>query len=444
MNDNTVCSGAWFDTIALRFVAAVVLSVTVGVVISLLILTSGRVLTRPRIDSFSESIAAVMRVMEAVPTLDRVTAAAAASSPGLVIHWVLRLNAQPVWPDDFPLLRASLLHAAGSSAQPMALLPSMVPGEAKGHLMLALGLDDGTWLTAYSPVYDFRVEEPAYRLLPLGILAVSATLVCLLAARQLSRPIARFATAAENFGRVAAKPALPESGPRELRMAIRAFNAMQARIERTLSDRLAMAGALSHDLRTPLARLRLRAEFMVDAEEQRRMLRDLNEMQALVEHSLAFLREDAIREAPTPVDLAVLLQGVMEDQTDLGRNVAYHGPEHATFFGRPMALKRAFANLVENAVKYGTSATVELQMHVDQVAVAVLDDGPGIPEPLHEEVFKPFFRQERSRNRATGGVGLGLAIARGVVRAHGGDIALANHALGGLAVTVTLPVAEPA
>jgi len=443
VNDNTNCPSLWFDTIALRFVAAVVLSVTVGAVIALLILTSGRVLTRPRIDSFSERITAVMRVIEAVPTLDRAAAATAASSPGLVIHWMPRLTAQPVWPDDFPLLRASLLHAAGSSV-PMALLPSMVPGEAKGHLMLALGLGDGTWLTAYSPIYDFRVEEPAYRLLPLGILAVSATLVCLLAARQLSRPIARFAAAAENFGRVAAKPALPESGPRELRVAIRAFNAMQARIERTLSDRLAMAGALSHDLRTPLARLRLRAEFMGDAEEQRRTLRDLDEMQALVEHSLAFLREDAIREASTPVDLAVLLQGVMEDQTDLGRSVAYHGPEHATFVGRPMALKRAFANLVENAVKYGTRATVELHMHVDQVAVAVLDDGPGIPEPLHEEVFKPFFRQERSRNRSTGGVGLGLAIARGVVRAHGGDIALANHALGGLAVTVTLPVAEPA
>ncbi|NUB17460.1 HAMP domain-containing protein [Azospirillum brasilense] len=258
-------------------------------------------------------------------------------------------------------------------------------------------------------------------------------------ARRMTAPIARFADAAERLGVDGEAPPLPEAGPQELRAATRAFNRMQARLARFVADRTQMLAAMSPDLRTPLTRLRLRAELVEDPEMQRKMLADLDEMAAMINATLAFARDDAKHEPRGPLDLADLLQSLCDDRVDAGHAAAYEGPAHATVDGRPVALRRAFANLMDNAIAYGGGFTVRLRPVDGELRVEIEDGGPGIPEAEFEKVFAPFYRLERSRSRDTGGVGLGLATARTVVRGHGGDIALSNRPEGGLRVTVTLP-----
>ena len=200
-----------------------------------------------------------------------------------------------------------------------------------------------------------------------------------------------------------------------------------------------MLAAISHDLKTPITRLRLRAEFIDDDDQRGRMLADLDEMEQMIAATLAFARDDAASEPRLKLDLAAMVQGMVEDMQDLGADCSYDGPEALVIKGRPVALKRAITNLIDNAVKYGGGARVGLADREGVVRLIIDDDGPGIPEAAFERVFAPFVRLETSRSRATGGTGLGLAVARAAALAHGGAIALANRPGGGLRVTFTLP-----
>ncbi len=257
--------------------------------------------------------------------------------------------------------------------------------------------------------------------------------------RRASAPLAAFAAAAERLGTDIDAPALTEGGPAEVRRATRAFNEMQARLRRFVRDRTTMLAAISHDLRTPLTRLRLRAELLDDGEERRKLLKDLEEMQAMIGATLDFARAEAAREASVSFDLAALLQSLADDAADTGADVGYDGPDHAPCRGRVIALKRAFGNLVDNAVAYGKTARLSLAPSPNGWAAIVDDDGPGIPTEDLTRVFEPFHRRETSRARSGEGVGLGLAIARSVILAHGGEIALSNRPEGGLRATVALP-----
>ena len=225
-----------------------------------------------------------------------------------------------------------------------------------------------------------------------------------------------------------------------MRIAIRAFNHMQERLRRFVDDRTQMVAAMSHDLRTPLTRLRLRAEFIEDQEQQRRMLADLDSMGDMIDSTLAFVRDDARREPRMLVDLGALVEGVCENASDAGGAVVFSPRRDIDVLGRPNAIARAVANLVDNAVKYGGAARAALVREPGRIVVVVDDDGPGIPTEERENVFAPFYRLERSRNRDTGGVGLGLAVARTVAREHGGDVTLANIDGGGLRARLELPV----
>ena len=245
----------------------------------------------------------------------------------------------------------------------------------------------------------------------------------------------------DRFGTDVNAPPLPERGSPEVRKAIRAFNRMQERLRRYVDDRTMMMAAISHDLRTALTRLKLRAEFIDDDEQRAKAVADLDEMQSMLESTLAFARDESVQEPRSRVDLAALLQSVCSDHADVGQNVKYQGPDRAPFDGRPVALRRAFGNLIENAVRYGGEALVTLAQKDGNCRVLVEDRGPGIPSSMRERVFAPFFRLESSRNRETGGMGLGLAVVRSVVRGHGGDIALLDREGGGLSVRVTLPSA---
>jgi signal transduction histidine kinase len=225
----------------------------------------------------------------------------------------------------------------------------------------------------------------------------------------------------------------------ELRTAIRAFNLMQERLRRFLEDRTQMLAAISHDLRAPLAPLRLRAEFVEDEEQQRRMFGELETMNVMIDSTLAFAR-DATRQEPRKfVDLSVLVEDVCEDVADSGCTALYRGPRGIDVTCRPADVRRAITNLVDNAVKYGDSARVNIIREDERVVIVIDDDGPGIPLPEQERVFAPFYRLEPSRNPGNGGVGLGLSVARTIAREHGEEVTLANRDGGGLGVRVELP-----
>ena len=311
-------------------------------------------------------------------------------------------------------------------------------GERHGHrIMIAVGLENGVWAEfSVRPGYWPRAGP----LIWLGAVALLVVLGLVWGAHRTTRPLRRFAEAADRLGLDANPPPLPERGPRELRNATRAFNRMAARIRRLVDDRTLMLAAVSHDLKTMLTRLRLRAEFIEDAGQKEKAAADLDEMQAMLEATLAFARDDAADERPAAVDLAAMLQSLAADLADAGRAVSYDGPDRLTLRGRPVALRRAFGNLLDNALRYGGEAAVSLRRADGRAEIWIDDRGPGIPQALRERVFAPFFRVEASRSRETGGSGLGLAVVRAVVQRHGGEIVLEDRPGGGLRVRVLLPL----
>ena len=308
--------------------------------------------------------------------------------------------------------------------------------ESYGHI--GVQLTNGCWteITLHGPPPAFAWIRLLTRFAGFGLVII---LCSLWFARGAARNLSQFSAAADAVGRSVDAPLLPESGPREVRLAATAFNRMQERLRRFVNDRTQMLAAISHDLRTPLTRLRLRAEFVDDDAQRSKMLGDIAEMEAMISATLAFARDDAVREPRSPQDLDQLLDQLASDLCDVGYPVHYEPTGAVEVSCSPGGLRRALANLAENAVKYGGVARLTLERTDDLVTILIDDDGPGIAPEMAEQVFQPFFRLEGSRNRDTGGVGLGLSVARTIIRGHGGDIQLINRPEGGLRVTVTLP-----
>ena len=308
-------------------------------------------------------------------------------------------------------------------------------------LTISVRLADGRWLNAATLV-PFNAPAWAWpSLLSMGLMAAAILVIVVLSVRRITRPLRTLAAAADSFGRGQDGAPPAEAGPEEVRRTIRAFNEMQERLRRFVADRTGMLAAISHDLRTPITTLRLRAEFIEDPETRGKILETLDEMQQMAEATLGFLREDAAREDSRQVDLAALVQSLCDDLADAGREVAFAGAGRTPLVCRPVALKRALSNLIENAVAYGERARVALEDGMSELRIVVVDDGPGIPPDRMAAVFEPFVRLEESRSRETGGVGLGLAIARSIARGHGGDVTLENRPEGGLRAILRLPKA---
>ncbi|MGA7805330.1 ATP-binding protein, partial [Bradyrhizobium sp.] len=272
---------------------------------------------------------------------------------------------------------------------------------------------------------------------------ISVTLLSLWAAHALTAPLSSFARAAESFSLDGAAAALPERGPAEIRAAARALNRMRERITGLIDDRTRMLAAISHDLRTPITRLRLRSEFIEDDNHRSQTLADLDHMRAMLEAVLSFLRNDNRLESMTLVDIASTLQLVADQFADMGHRVSYDGPDHAVATARPDDLHRSITNLVENAVRFGTQALIRLTMSPERLTIDIEDDGPGISDAHKADVLEPFVRGDHARNmdEATG-FGLGLSIARAIVLAHGGELALQDRQPHGLIVRVRLPVRQ--
>ncbi|SDT97829.1 ATP-binding protein [Stappia sp. ES.058] len=306
-------------------------------------------------------------------------------------------------------------------------------------LTMSVALADGRWLNAAT-----RFRLPTHSFYPLlvsiGLMALAIVGVVAFTIQRLTRPLRGLSAAAERLGRGEDVESLAETGPTEVRGTVRAFNVMQDRLTRFVRDRTRMLAAISHDLRTPITSLRIRAEFIEDEENREKMIETLDEMQRMVEAALAFARDEAAKETAARIDLGEFIDTIAEDYRDMGCEVSFAPPQArvvARF--RPLSLKRALRNLIDNAVRYAETAELSVEAARDTVQIRVCDRGPGIPETRLGDVFDPFVRLEESRSEDTGGIGLGLSIARSIVQAHGGSLTLENRAEGGLEACVTLP-----
>jgi signal transduction histidine kinase len=278
--------------------------------------------------------------------------------------------------------------------------------------------------------------------LTLVIVLVFVTLGSIYAIRSIISPLSSVAAAAQSFGRSLDDDRMViRDAPVEILQVAEALNDMRVRIRALLDDRTRLLAAISHDLRTPLTRLRLRAERIADPELRDGMLNEILRITRMLDDTLNYLREDAGPEALAPVDLTSLLQTICAEFSDVGYAVTYDGPAHLPWMCRPGILARAVSNVVENAVKHGSSASVSLRTpDNDTVAIEIADDGPGIPPSLRETVFQPFFKADNARGLADrSGFGLGLSIARDAIKRHGGEILLLDHAPQGLLVRISLP-----
>lgn len=315
-------------------------------------------------------------------------------------------------------------------------------GRPRFHRMLAFNLSvplaSGGWLNAAS---DLKIPSIPWgeSILWAMVVAVVLCLIAVLMIRRITGPLKNLAAATESVGRGEKVPPLDETGPEDIRDSIRAFNAMQDRLTRFVSDRTRLLAAMSHDLRTPITTLRLRAEFIEDEETQTKILATLADMQSMAEATLDFVREEASDEDTRTVELSALISSLCDDMAQSGSDVSFQTDIKIDYACRSVALKRAISNLISNAINYGGYARVELAVSNQEVLIRVSDGGPGIAVDQLEQVFQPFFRLEVSRNRDTGGIGLGLSIARSVIRSHGGDLVLENRTEKGLLAQIQLP-----
>jgi signal transduction histidine kinase len=395
----------------------------------------------PPIDRGYSQLAAVVQLLGAAP---------AAGRPRLfadIARAFPQLDIESLPPDPVPaagepdgLYLRSLHRRLGSSYR----IFSLPHGEDRHKVGIAL--PDGAIISA-KLLPDER--QPSFWIRPwivtLLFAVVSVTLLGLWAARALMAPLSSFAMAAESFSLNGATTPLPERGPEEIRSVAKALNRMRERITTLIDDRTRMLAAISHDLRTPITRMRLRSEFIEDEVHRSRMLGDLDQMRSMLESVLSFLRNDRKLESMTLVDVATSLQLVADQFADMGHKVIYDGPGHAMATLRPNDLHRSITNLVENAVRFGAGATIRLTVSLDTVTIEVEDDGPGISDARKDMMLEPFVRGDDARNMdVAAGFGLGLSIAHAVVLAHGGELSLNDRHPHGLMVRVELPVHQQA
>jgi signal transduction histidine kinase len=300
-------------------------------------------------------------------------------------------------------------------------------------------LRDGSWAAFHLRAADLHANPPWRLLATLAMLLAVVLLLSWFAVRLVTRPLKVLASAADELGRDLYRPPLPESGPTEVARAARAFNTMQQRLVHTIEERMRLLTAMSHDLKTPITRMRLRTDLLDDEQARGKFEGDLLEMEAMVTQTLEFMRSLGSHEPEEPIDVMALLEQVRSDNAAMGRSVTVSGAAARAFVGAPGLLKRCIANLVDNAILYGKRAQIEVDDAPAALEIRILDHGPGIAERDMERVFEPFFRLEASRNRDTGGTGLGLSIARNIARAHGGEVLLRNAPAGGLEAILRLP-----
>lgn len=412
----------------------------------------------------AQRIADIVRLLEPLPPAERRRIVQVFSAPPLAIS----LDERPLAARELDAeeraraaLFGAMLRRFLGTAQPASVAvreSAAVTGPAAGHapwkghgMPMHVGVQPGFSFVAQVRLSDgalvtFDSRPPVqtagwpYRLLlSLAVLLAAVIAVSLVAVRWATRPLNALADAADELGRNIDRAPMPEEGPLEVARAARAFNTMQRRLAGYIHERAATLAAMSHDLKTPVTRLRLRAELLDDGELKRKITQDLEEMESMVHATLEFMRGVDSAEKPQPIDVMAWLASLQGDAEEVGGQVALEGSAAAPYVGRPQALKRCLRNLLDNALKYGSAARVLVEDRPDRLTIRIQDRGPGIPEDQLERVFEPFYRIEGSRSRDTGGTGLGLSIARNIAQLHGGTLTLRNLEAGGLEAALSLP-----
>jgi signal transduction histidine kinase len=397
----------------------------------------------PHDRAIAAQIGLVVRMDMTLPQEQRAFAVAAASNPKLVISRV----AQPAQLGEMPNVPALLAAIRDEIGNPDVEVIGGAPpphahdGAAQPPMRVAVRVGPQEWLTfGVTPLphtaplgaYTFPVAVILFLGLPMA--AISAW-----AARRVTAPLGRLAHATSRLSPTDSGQLIPEEGTNEVRQVANAFNTLLARLHKFIADRTGMLAAISHDLRTPLTRLRLRAEMLPDETIRGKMLKDIRAMDVMISSTLSYITQERSSEPVENIDLAALLQTMCDDFSDAGFDVTYIGPLHCAAACRPQALERALNNLIDNAVKFGETATLVLDAASGTLVIDVEDDGPGIAAAEKEDVLKPFYRSDAARGSDQGGVGLGLAIANTIVRGHGGTIQLLDREPHGLCVRVRIP-----
>ncbi len=418
-----------------------VLLMTVGLVIAQLAGTAIHLRERQRSlgntisHELSQRIAAIHRAIDSQAGPERQHLASLLSTPRL------GLSIEPSAPEAQPSptmltdFADRLQDQLGSGVE---LRTVAMPRFAAFAFDIYLKLQGNEWLHLKGSAPDDIFAQPWHVLINLGVMLLAIVVLVIFVARSTVRPLTQLASAARGLADDLKHPPLPEEGPSEVREAAMAFNTMQTRIRSGIEERERFLAAVSHDLKTPVTRLRLRAEMLSDERLREDIRHDVDDMQQLIDDALDFLRGKSVEEPIQPIDLVALVESVVDDFAHTG-HVSLEAPETLRFNGRPRALQRALHNLVDNALKYGQSAKVALNEQTDGIVISVEDEGQGIPEDELESAFEPFYRIEESRCRETGGTGLGLAIVRQVARSHGGDATLGNLPGHGVRAELRLP-----
>lgn len=439
------------DTLARRVMLLMALSLSIFHFGSIYLYQAGLqfVASSAREQQLSERLVSIRRSIAEQPPAKREEAAHGLSTASVDIHWseISLVNEVVTTNQNVLDFKQQLL-----SAQPGELtevhirlgyadegVANAYQGQNSHIMLVSLSLPDNSWVNYAITELPLPGQHGHGTLVSIAIMAIGIILVSLLVVRMFNAPLRDLAAAAERVGRDLNAPGLPETGPQEVRVAARAFNHMQLRLRRLMADRVRTLAAISHDLRTPLTRLRLRAEFVGDEDIRERIERDVLEMQSLIDAALDYLRDESQIEPSASIDLAALIASIAEDFEGMGHKVTTSLPDTADFVGRPLAMRRAFSNLIDNAIKYGNEANITLQSEPETYRIRITDTGPGISEESRAQVFEPFYRLESSRNSATGGTGLGMTIAHTAITAHNGQIKLENLTQGGLLVEVILP-----
>ncbi|MFM9938745.1 MAG: ATP-binding protein [Hyphomicrobiaceae bacterium] len=432
-----------FDTLAARAVLVSLIGITLVHFLSLWTYEHAleRELTIAHEARLAERIISIKRSVMLVAPSQRETVAHDLSGGPIEAHWSLTRGAIPGGPGTEHW--QSLAGQIGSLAQdhkPADIVIGSSAGADPHVALVSMRLPDDSWIN----VSLFAVGRPRPSghgtVISTTLMAFGVILLSILIARWLTRPIRTVSAAVRSLSPDGTPVIVRESGPEEVRDLAKAFNDMQRRIADLIARRTQSLAAVSHDLRTPLTRLKLRTEDLQDESLKGAIASDIGEMEQMIDATLSYLKGDETAEAPRPLELTALLATIVNDARDAGHDVTFETREHIVIDGRLIGLKRAFNNLVSNAVRFGSKVNVSTALSERAVTVLVDDNGPGIPMDQLAAVLEPFVRLDHSRNRETGGVGLGLTIAKGHIEADAGTLTLTNRAEGGLRATATLPL----
>lgn len=321
--------------------------------------------------------------------------------------------------------------------RPMGQRPA--PPPVRGFVIASVEMDDGRWISVATALRDRNIRTMRPLLIQTVILYLLLLAPLIWIGRYISRPLQRLTQVANDF-QPGMRDSVPESGPPDTRQLISAFNAMNERVGAMLDEKDVMLGAIGHDLRTPLAALRVRIENVADEVERERMIAGIEDMDRTLDDILSLARLGRSAEPMETTDVSALIETVVDEFADMGRDVTFERGERHVIDVRGVLLRRALRNLISNAITYGQNAMISVDKSGDRLSIHVDDSGPGIPDEKIEAMFDPFVRAEESRNRSTGGSGLGLTLARSIARTHGGDVKLENRPEGGLRASLILPV----